>query len=402
MKKSKIFPAVLYFIFTFLVGFVLAIVLTPVYLYGGTLLDTLSDNLYDGKYDEAIRLIGGYYNGNVLYSENVGEKGKIVFYETATIGYGKQSCSSEETTDRPTVLQQSYVVFLFGIKDDYKTYAEENNLTKVLLKVGGKDETCEILDTDVNGDGKKDGILTYEKKGIVILELLKEKYPSVEELTFFDKDGQTFYHKAFDKALNYSTDFYNDIEDLITAYNDKSTDKEVLKKTDEAFLSNGAYKKSSYEQAEKRAQKKATRTIIIYFVVVYVLADLLFTKFIVKFVKFMLFKVFKIKPVSKQSKIGNESFGNDYYCAVTLKIILQENPDFDQNITVNYGEAERALSFELTKADGYEKYLRVKAGNYGNLKVVIPYGYKLEGLPETLVADGYKKTINATLARQED
>ena len=81
---------------------------------------------------------------------------------------------------------------------------------------------------------------------------------------------------------------------------------------------------------------------------------------------------------------------------------MQENPDFDQNITVNYGEAERALSFELTKADGYEKYLRVKAGNYGNLKVVIPYGYKLEGLPETLVADGYKKTINATLARQED
>ncbi len=405
MKKSKIFPAVLYFIFTFLVGFVLALVLTPIYLYSGILLDELSDDLYAGKYDEAIRLVGGYYNSNVLYTEDVGKSGKIIIYETATIGYEEQSSgdgSGEQTTSKKTVLQKSYVAFLFGVQDEYKTYAEENNQTKVILKVNGADETYELLDTDYTGDGTKDGILTYEKKGIAILELVQKTYSSVEGLTFIDKDGQTFYTKTFDEALNYSTGFYNDVDAVITAYNDKSTASETLKQLDEAFLSNESYKKSSYDIAEQRAQKQATKTIIIYFVVVYVIADFLFTRFIVKFVKFMLFKVFKIKRKERPVKINNESFGNDYFCAVTLKVTLQENLDFDQNITVSYGEGEKALSFELTKADGYEKYLRVKAGIYNDLNVVIPDGYKLEGLPESLVADGYKKTINATLVSIED
>lgn len=407
MKKGKIFPAVLYFIFTFLVGFVLALILTPMYLYGGMLLDTLSDDLYEKKYDDAMKLVGGYYNGNVLYSEDLGKDGKggIVIYETVTLGYpesNEESGNENSEASRRTILQKSYVAFLFGVKDEYPTSSTKDNKTALLLKVGGEDKTYEILDTDSDGDGVKDQILTYESKGIVIAELTKKDYSSVESISFVDKDGRVFYTKSFETPLDYSSDFYNDIDGFMTAYNDESAEDALLKQKEAEFLENTDYKKSDYGQAEKRAQDKATKTIIIYFVVVYVIADFLFTRFIIKFVRFLLFKVFKIKRKEKQPKTNTESFGGDYYCAITMKISLQENLSFDGDVTVSYGEGDKTVAFTLRQAEGYEKYLRVKAGLYGNLTVAVPDGYKLEGLPETLVAEGYKKTINATLVRQED
>lgn len=407
MKKGKIFPAVLYFIFTFLVGFVLALILTPMYLYGGMLLDTLSDDLYEKKYDDAMKLVGGYYNGNVLYSEDLGKDGKggIVIYETVTLGYPEsngESADENNEASRRTILQKSYVAFLFGVKDEYPTSSTKDNKTALLLKVGGEDKTYEILDTDSDGDGVKDQILTYESKGIVIAELTKKDYSSVESISFVDKDGKVFYTKSFETPLDYSSDFYNDIDGFMTAYNDESAEDALLKQKEAEFLENTDYKKSDYGQAEKRAQDKATKTIIIYFVVVYVIADFLFTRFIIKFVRFLLFKVFKIKRKEKQPKTNTESFGGDYYCAITMKISLQENLSFDGDVTVSYGEGDKTVAFTLRQAEGYEKYLRVKAGLYGNLTVAVPDGYKLEGLPETLVAEGYKKTINATLVRQED
>lgn len=439
MKKGKIFPAVLYFIFTFLVGFVLALILTPMYLYGGMLLDTLSDDLYEKKYDDAMKLVGGYYNGNVLYSEDLGKDGKggIVIYETVTLGYPESNGESGDENNeasRRTILQKSYVAFLFGVKDEYPTSSTKDNKTALLLKVGGEDKTYEILDTDSDGDGVKDQILTYESKGIVIAELTKKDYSSVESISFVDKDGRVFYTKSFETPLDYSSDFYNDIDGFMTAYNDESAEDALLKQKEAEFLENKKYKKSDYGQvkkraqdktlkpiivyaeflentdykksdygqAEKRAQDKATKTIIIYFVVVYVIADFLFTRFIIKFVRFLLFKVFKIKRKEKQPKTNTESFGGDYYCAITMKISLQENLSFDGDVTVSYGEGDKTVAFTLRQAEGYEKYLRVKAGLYGNLTVAVPDGYKLEGLPETLVAEGYKKTINATLVRQED
>lgn len=407
MKKGKIFPAVLYFIFTFLVGFVLALILTPMYLYGGMLLDTLSDDLYEKKYDDAMKLVDGYYNGNVLYSEDLGKDGKggIVIYETVTLGYpesNEESGNENSEASRRTILQKSYVAFLFGVKDEYPTSSTKDNKTALLLKVGGEDKTYEILDTDSDGDGVKDQILTYESKGIVIAELTKKDYSSVESISFVDKDGRVFYTKSFETPLDYSSDFYNDIDGFMTAYNDESAEDALLKQKEAEFLENTDYKKSDYGQAEKRAQDKATKTIIIYFVVVYVIADFLFTRFIIKFVRFLLFKVFKIKRKEKQPKTNTESFGGDYYCAITMKISLQENLSFDGDVTVSYGEGDKTVAFTLRQAEGYEKYLRVKAGLYGNLTVAVPDGYKLEGLPETLVAEGYKKTINATLVRQED
>lgn len=397
MKRSKIFPAILYFVFTFLVGIFIAVFLPAVYLYSGVLLDTMSDGLYSGNYEEAIKVVGGYYDSDPIYVKEFEGGGGFVLFEAATLA--AKETEDEEEAKRPSTLQKSHVGFLFGVTDRYPTEKATDNKTEVLLTVNGADKSYGILDADTDGNGSKDAILTYQEKGIVILELSEANYSPIEGMKFVDCNGNIFFEFTFEKPLSYDTPFFNDLSEIMTSFNEGAEDG-VLVEQEKTFLNKSEkYKKYSYETAEARADKKSTKTVIIYFVVVYVLADFIFTRFIIKFISFLLFKVFKIKRKEKPMKVHNESFGNDYYCAVTIKAV-QENLGFDQTITVSYGD--EPLVFELKPEENYENYLRVKAGTYGNLQTDIPEGYALEGLPEELIADGYKKTITVKIVRRED
>lgn len=402
MTKRKIFPAILYFISTFLIGIFLALILPASYLYSGTLYNVLSDSLYSGEYGDAMAIVGGYYDTRAVCVTDI-EGGKLVIYEASTLAY-EEIPVSEEETKKVTKLQKAYVGFLFGVKDVYETNSQELNETKVYVTTNGKQKPYEILDEDSNGDGKRDCILTFEKSGIVILELPEADYPSIEALSFIDVKGETFFQTTFATPLGFDTEFYNAVDPLIKEFNKEDADNEVLTALDAELTSlSSNFAKSSYEKAEKIADSRATKTIIIYFVVVYVIADLLFTHFIIKFVKFLLFKVFKIKKKEPAMKVHNENFGNDYYCAVTMKLTTDEAVEINEDVKVTYGEGDRENVFLLQKADGYEKYLRIKAGTYNGLKVEgLADGYEIVGLPETLIVDGYKKTITAKIVRRED
>lgn len=402
MTKRKIFPAILYFISTFLIGIFLALILPASYLYSGTLYNVLSDSLYNGEYGDAMAIVGGYYDTRAVCVTDV-EGGKLVIYEASTLAY-EEIPVSEEETKKVTKLQKAYVGFLFGVQDVYKTNSQELNETKVYVTTNGTQKPYEILDEDLNGDGKRDCILTFEKSGIVILELPEADYPSIEALTFVDCKGEAFFTTTFPTPLGFDTEFYNAVDPLINEFNKENADNEVLTALDAEFTAfSSNFAKSSYEKAEKIADARATKTIIIYFVVVYVIADLLFTHFIIKFVKFLLFKVFKIKRKEPTMKVHNENFGNDYYCAVTMKLTTDEAVEFCEDVKVTYDEGDRENVFLLQKADGYEKYLRIKAGTYKGLKVEgVIDDYEIVGLPETLIVDGYKKTITAKIVRRED
>lgn len=399
MTKRKIFPAILYFVFTFLIGIFLAVILPASYLLS-ELPNCLADSLYSGDYLDAIALIGGYYDSEVAFEGSVAD-GKLVVYKTVTLFSVTKKNSDGEDVEVSN-LRKSYVGFLFGVKDSYKTYKETDNQTKLLLTVNGSEVIHTILDSDLNDDEVNDYIAFYESKGVIPLELPFSDYPSIEAMSFIDCDGKEAFRIDFATPLDFSDSFFSDAEDVITAFNAEEAD-EVLFSKENAFLSlSSSYGKSSYEKAEKLAEKKSTKTIIAYFVIVYLIADLLFTQFTIKFVKFLLFDVFKIKRKETAMKVHNENFGNDYFCAVTLKLEVDEDASFNQDVTVRYGEGTSAIVFDLTKPDGYEKCLRVKAGTYGNLSVDIKEGFTVDELPETLIADGYKKMIIAKIVRRED
>lgn len=414
MTKRKIFPAILYFVITFLIGIFLSVILTPTYLYGSDLLlNVLVDSLEEGAYTDAVSLIGGYFNDAYVYKQDIEGGGTFILYETISLTeetIPAQGDDGEET--KVSKLQKSYTGFLFGTKGVYNVSKESDNKAEVIVDTDGKKVSYGIL--DLGSDKKPLGYCTtYEKRGLILIEFTAKTYPTINGLTFVDCDGKEFLTINFDSALNYETEFYENADPLITEFNarsDEFTGGEVSDETDtvlaekeQTFLqANESFKKTTVEKAEKVADKKATRTIIIYFVIVYLLADLLFTQFIIKFVKFLLVKVFKIKPKSKTAINYGEGFGNDYYCGVTLKLTLQENLQFDQNIIVRYGKGEKLQQFTLTASEGYEGYQRIKAGVYENLSVEIDDGYKVEGLPSALVVDGYKKSITAKIVRRED
>lgn len=411
MTKRKIFPAILYFLFTFLIGIFLALFLTPIYLYGtDLLLDEFGTSLKNGEYVDAMYLVGGYFDKECVGVYDVDGGGKFIMFKAATLVDEERNVSEEET-ETLTKLQKSYVGFLYGTKENYHTNSTENNKTAVYITTNGAEKSQPILDTDDNDDGKLDYILFYETKDFVFLELNEAEYDTIEKIRFVDKDGNDFYTLTFDTALDFSSGFFEDIDELVDIYNkavekDELSDEENLAvtNTESAFLEKSDnYLRSSYDKPEARAQKKATKTIIIYFVVVYVIADMLFTHFIIKFIKFMLFSVFKIKPKERAMKVHNDSFGNDYYCAVTLKLVKDEGTNCVDDITVTYGEGDKKAIFVLTAVDGYEKYVRIKAGTYEGVSVeTASQDYKVEYLPEALIADGYKKTITAKIVRRED
>lgn len=414
MTKRKIFPAILYFVITFLIGIFLSVILTPTYLYGSDLLlNVLVDSLEEGSYTDAVSLIGGYFNDAYVYKQDIEGGGTFLLYETISLTeetIPAQGDDDEETTI--SKLQKSYTGFLFGTKDVYNITKEIDNKAELTIDTDGKKVSYSIL--DLGSDKKTLGYCTtYEKRGLILIEFAAKTYPTINGLTFVDCDGNEFLTINFSSALNYETDFYKAAEPLITEFNARSNEylngkvseetDAVLAEKEEVFLkANETFKKATVEKAEKVADKKARRTIIIYFVIVYVLADLLFTQFIIKFVKFLLVKVFKINPKSKAAINYGEGFGNDYYCGVTLKLTLQENLQFDQNIIVRYGKGESLQQFTLTSTEGYEGYQRIKAGVYENLSVEIADGYKVDGLPSALVVGGYKKTITAKIVRRED
>ncbi len=420
MTKRKIFPAILYFIITFLIGIFLSVIMPPAYLYGSDLiLDVVADSLENGEYVDAMELYGGYFNAEYVLKEDFAGGGSFVLFEAIALNDVEKTEGEgdDAQTTTLTFLRKAYVGMLFGAKDNYRTSKEDDNKTGISLTVlddegNAKEEFYEILDKD--SDKKSLGYsVTYEKRGVLIIELDADTYPAIEKLSFIDCEGVVYSTIDFsEKPLDFSSEFYQKSDLHVQKYNeavlaaDGSSALEdaegELKKNEKDFLgANENYRKSAIDKAEKVADKKATRTVIIYFVIIYVVADLLFTGFIVKFIKFMIFDVFKVKR-KDSSKIYEENFGNDYYCSVTMKLDVQENSQFDQTITVRYGEGEKTLKFTLGANDGYETYQRIKAGDYAGLKLDVPEGYAVEGLPETLNVSGYKKNITAKIVRLED
>ena len=85
MKKVSLFAKIVYYLFTFSLGIILAIFLPFVYLYDGEALNIIQDALDAGSYSQAMGLVGGYYNTESVLNAQFEGGGKIVLFESATL-----------------------------------------------------------------------------------------------------------------------------------------------------------------------------------------------------------------------------------------------------------------------------------------------------------------------------
>lgn len=399
MRQGKFFAAIVYYLFTFTIGVLLTLFLPYILMSDGENLNIMRDSFKKGNYDDAMLLVGGYFDKRPVFQEEFKGGGGIVLFSAATLVFtdGKDENAVDEAK-----IHASYAGFVYGAKDSYSVFAKADNRTEMRVNVGDEVKSVKILDSDSDGDGVKDTIATLASHGFFFLEFDKDTYPSLNGLTFIDKDGNEF-AKA-NLQLGFEEQFFTDVQDFIDEYN-SDYKSAMLPSLHEKFLAkNENYTQSSLGVAKSSADAKAAVIVVAYFVTVYVVGDfLLGWRLIARFAGWFLYKVCKVKPKTRKRK-NDAVFGTDYYCQVTLELDVTGADGFDGNVRISYTDSKgEELSFSLMKGEGYKATRRVKAGEYVNMWIDInKTEYATENLPETLIVEGYRKAFKIKILKREE
>ena len=416
-------------------GLLLAFTLPYYFLNFSVYEQYISQSLQEGNFNSAILLIGNYYNDEPVVQCTFASGGGLVLFE-AVMQVPQDTSESDGKEDAATELQQymlykSYIGFLYGVADTYKTFGVDDNKTQLEIdRVGGGTSYVKLLDYDSNKDNSLDGIAMMDQNNFVILDLDESSVRSIDRLKFVDKDGNIFQEDAQElQNLNftYSSEFFDSFDEFMPQYNDlvrqmnsetgsTATTKNKLGKLFEDFnaelTKNTHFKvvtteskdyKQVYSELEKIADKKGVPYVIVYFVGIYIIGDfLLGNRYIIKFFRWFLYKVCKIKPRTRQKLSKNEVFGHDYYSSVTMSLDLEAVPDFNESVQIKYTNTDVEIVFILLKENNYTATERIKAGVYVNPFIDMDRRYAPTDLPDNLVVEGYKMDVKVKILRRED
>lgn len=396
MKKARLFAKIIYYVFTFSIGIILALFLPFYYMYDSDLLfGSMEKSLAEGNYAEAMGLVGGFYNTKPVLQQQFESGGGIVLFEAATLVFEEE----KDTVNEAGKLHTAYAGFVYGVKDVYNVSGENNKTMLVVTNADNVETQIALLNYDSDGDGENDTITTMSN-GFFYVDIAQEEVGSVANIRLVDAEGKDFY--TVSTQLSYDEAFFQDVADFITVYNNKGTAEEC-EALAQQLLKNEDYAQSSYGVAPKgEADKRAAVFVVVYFVVIYVIADFLIgRRYILRFFKWLLVKVFKVK-FKEKAPPKEEVFGHDYYCQVTIMLDVSVIPDFSDSVTVRYSNTEGEAEFLFLKENGYTVTQRVKAGTYVNLYTDLAKSYSAQNLPEKLVVEGYKKALKINIIRRED
>lgn len=381
-KKLKLFIKILYYVLTFGLGIILALILPGSVLYENLAQD-MNQNLLDGEYDKSMCLIGGYYDKEWAYQETFDDESGVVLFRAMTI-------NQDET---PYQAQLCYAGFLYNVTEDvYKTKKLEygNKTALYVNKDESSESRVEILNYDSNQDGAYDSVNTMVNYKYLYFEILMGSVEEIKSLSFYDMDGNLF-HKAdtSSKTLDFKDTFFTSLETFKTEFNQDNAGSN-LQALEDAFLSqNNNYQKGNYGDAYVRANKFSATVVIIYFVCVYLIADFLVGQHFI--IRFIIFIVDKIKRKRHPEEAPNDLYGTDYFTQVTFK--LEVDPSVSSDVLLRFSKEDNNEEVVLlAKKSNYELTKRIHAGKYGNLRFESD---ELEptDLPEVLEIKGFKIEI---------
>ena len=428
MKKGSIFAKIIYYLFVFSFGIILAIFLPFIFMYDGEALNIMQDQLDSGNYTEAMAMVGGFYNKKIVLDAHFDAGGGIVLFEAATLYEFEYKPEKEDAeVKKDYKMHKSYAGFVYGLGDSFSLGEFTENKAKLLISTLGGQKEYVILNTDTNGDEVLDDISSLLTNNFFFLELAEEQMSSlgikeITSLTFINADGSTYgevqvNNSTFSSENFFKTQFFKDVEAFIVKNNEfaeysvrrteESTyESEIealsteLTSLNNAILTNEDYAKSSSVVAKSKADKRASRVVVIYFICAYVIGDfLLGTKYILKFIKWFSAKVLKIKP--KEKPIDKSVYGTSYYSQVEFKLETV-NLKEETEIELTYANEKESVTFTLSGANGYTQTQRMKAGIYTLQPSDLQEHYNTEFIPATIVAEGYKKAIEAKIIRREE
>ena len=397
MKKGRLFAKIIYYIFTFILGLILAFTL-PYFMYVNTAMRSITKWLHSGQYDNAMALIDGYHNKQYVYQQNF-DGGGIVLFEATTLS--ENSGAEDDETIDGDKLFKSYAGFIYGVKN-YDFFTTDNNLTRLTVTdLEDKTHTVGLLSYDSDGSGTLDGIATAEQYDYIFLDLRQEDLGSIKYLTFIDKNGDTFF-KSKELSLDYSGQFFVDVDEFLQEYNRDFKSKLLTQLSEDFLAKSDNYAINTYGDLKKKADTNAAIVTVVYFVCIYVIADfLLGNHYILRFFRWFLYKVCKVKPKNRQKLKKNEIFGHDYYSSVTVSLDLDAVPDFSESVQIKYTNSDAEVVFSLLKENNYTQTCRIKAGTYVNPFIDMDRQYAPTNLPDNLEVEGFKVDITIKIIKRE-
>ena len=423
MKKAGLFAKIIYYVFTFLIGILLALTLPNAFLELVESPHFVADSLTQGELYSVMILTGNYFNKTPVCDVHFDEGGGIFLFEAVM---PVRTESEQELLNLESyALYKTYLGYIYGVKDSYKTYHTETNDTKLLVN---SSKAVQLLDSDVDGDGTLDACATANDYGFIYFSIAEiEVGSSIGNLKLIDFSGDTF--KSLDVNLDFGTSpfftavssYVDEYNELLHQYNEAKTESE--RNSFDKQLEDKYYSfKSEFTQNEnyvivdkdneeyqatkdliaKPANVKASLVIVAYFILIYIIGDfLLGSHYIIKFFRWFIYGVCKVKPKDRKKLKKSEVFGHDYYSSVTMSLDLTDLPDFNESVQVKYTNSDVEIVFILLKENNYTATERIKAGTYVNPFIDMNREYAPVDLPDNLEVEGYKMDVKIKIIRRE-
>ena len=395
-KGAKIFINILYYILTFSIGIFIAIMIPAAMIYTYSMKD-IQSALNEKEYDRAMQSLGGYYDKAYNY---LSPNGDLVIFNAVTLIYN--SGEEGDTMVDGSKIHKSYCGYYFNVPNTYFTNSEiDANQTKLMITdKDGNEVKYNLIDYDYNQDGTVDSISTLVSYQFIFFEIPIEKSASVAKLDFYDKNGAVFYSIEFDQALDFSEEFFSDVDEFVEEYNRDYSSAKLLE-LDEEFLSkNDNYKKSSNGDITKKVNRRVSLYVVLYFLLIYLIGDsLIGGRFVYKGLKCLFSKIFKKNKKEDTKDNKKAEIIGDIYSNLTIELDVTD--DFNEPVTVTYSNEKEDLEFYLVKEDGYKQTKRVKAGTYVNMKVLVSDEYEVINPEQVLEVKRFNEKTNVKIRRKE-
>ena len=188
MKKAKLFAKIVYYLFTISMGILLALFLPFYYFYSGESLNSMQQSLESGNYWEAMVLVGGYFNKQPVFQQDLPRRRNSAFRSGNADGRAKR----RRRRGGGRQMHKSYAGFVYGVKDIYEVDGNDSLAKVVVTDVNGNTHNVAVLNQDTDGDGKADRINTLTSNGFFYIDLDIDTVQSVAKITVVDKNGNTF------------------------------------------------------------------------------------------------------------------------------------------------------------------------------------------------------------------
>lgn len=403
-KKLKIFITIIYYIFTIGIGILIALV-SPGLIMTRELPKHLEEYLNNGEYARSVNLLAGYDDKEIAYQETFQDGSGIVLFRTLSI---VQNVGEDKTQDDN--VYNSYSGFIYNLGGNYKAFSVVNNHTALVVNYDeltykhGKgsgdglvsNTEINLLNHDTDGDGMYDTVVTLLNFNYVYFEITEKRVSSIENITFLDNEGEVYI--TVNKHLDFTNEFHTSLNEFVALYNNDSKDSKLVD-LEKAFLAKNAnYEKCSYQEETKLAQSSGAIVVLVYFIIIYILGDVLLWPRFIPAVCYWVYKKIRRKMGKEESDMAEQVsvYGSDYYTQLTVNLKVPE--DCGINITVHYHNETDEINMIFNKENNYSVTQRTHAGVYVNAWLEAP-GYESENLPSSLAVRGYKMNVDVSLRK---